>query len=64
MQKQVIVNDTVASLEFSERWEVDYVCNRYSLSRATARNIVRSHFGDRAKIAQEAQRLAKCEGLH
>jgi hypothetical protein len=64
MQKQVAVNNTGASLAFSERWEVDYLCNRYGLSRSTARNIVRSYFGDQDRIAQEAQRLGKYERLH
>ena len=64
MQKQVAVNDTGASLAFSERWEVDYLCNRYGLSRSTARNIVRSYFSDQDRIAQEAQRLAEYERLN
>ncbi len=40
MQKQLAVNDTGASLRFSECWDVDDLSNRYGLSRSTARNSV------------------------
>ncbi len=64
MQKQVAVNDMGASPGFSERWEVDHLCNLYGLSRATARNIVQDHAGDRSRMEREAERLAKYERLH
>jgi hypothetical protein len=60
MHKETTVNPTSPSLMYSECWEVDYLCNRYGLSR----NIVRSHLGDRARMEQEAERLAKYERLH
>jgi hypothetical protein len=43
--------------------EVDALCNRFGLSRSTARNIVQSYFGDPQKVLQEAERLAKYEAL-
>ena len=63
MQKDTATNGG-ANLMYSERWEIDHLCNRFGLSRATARNIVQSHPGDRLKMQQEAERLAKYEGLH
>jgi hypothetical protein len=58
------VPQALSGLMYSERWEVDYLCNRFGVSPATARNIVRSHFGDRTRIEEEARRLAKYEKLH
>ena len=49
---------------FSERWEVDYLCNRFGLSRPTARNIVESFAGDRASMEREADRLAAYENFY
>ena len=64
MLKQTTLNPTGSSLMYSERWEVDHLCNRFGLSRATARNIVQSYPGDRFKMQEEAERLAKYESLH
>lgn len=49
---------------FSERWEVDYLCDRFGVSRPTAKNIVESFAGDRAKMEYEAERLAAYEQIH
>ncbi len=63
MHKEIPHNAIGPSLMYSERWEVDHLCNRFGLCRATARNIVRSYTGDRSKMQQEAERLAKYENL-
>jgi hypothetical protein len=63
MHKQTAVNHSGPSLMYSERWEVDHLCNRFGLSRATARNIVHSCSGDRTKMQQEAERLANLKRL-
>jgi hypothetical protein len=64
MLKETIINAPGEDLMYSERWEVDDLCNRFGLSRATARNIFQSYSGDRARMEQEAERLAKYERVH
>jgi hypothetical protein len=64
MHKQTTVNSAGPSLMYSERWEIDHLCNCFGLSRAAARNIVRNHFGDRTRMEQESRHLAKFERLH
>ena len=64
MHKQTIPNPAGLNLMYSERWEVDHLCNRFGLSRATAHNLVRSYSGDRFRLEQEAERLGKYEKMH
>jgi hypothetical protein len=64
LKQTTSINAPGQSLMYSERWEVDYLCNRFGLSRATARNLVRSYSGDRFRLEQEAERLGKYEKMH
>lgn len=64
MLKQTAINARGLSPMYSERWEGEYLCNRFGLSRATARNIFHCYSGDRARMEQEAERLTKYEKVH
>jgi hypothetical protein len=64
MNKQTAVTNIDPSLMYSERWEVDHLCNRFGLSRAAAREIVDGNWGDRVRMEQEAERLAIYEKLY
>jgi hypothetical protein len=58
MLKTTTINAPGQRLMYSERWEVDHLCNRFGLSRAMARIIFQRHSGDRARMEQEAEYLA------
>ncbi len=64
MNKHTSIEPTGPNPMYSERWEVDHLCNRFGLSRQIARNIVQSYSGDRVRMEQEAERLGKYESLH
>jgi hypothetical protein len=62
MQTQITASSE--NLMFSERYEVDYLVNRYGVSRETARTILRDHFGDREEINSAAERLGRHARLY
>ena len=57
------VTNIAPGQRYSESWEVDYLCNRYGLSRSTATTLVESYGEDRAKMEYEADRLAAYEQI-
>ena len=64
MQEQIAAHHTDPTLMDSEGGEIDYLCNRFGVSRATASNIVQTYSGDRHRIEKEAERQAIYETLH
>lgn len=64
MNKHAFIAPKGTSQIGSERPEVEHLCNRFGLSRETARNIVQSYSGNPARMEQEAERLSKYERLH
>ena len=58
MLKTITMKAPGQRVMYSERWEVDYLCNRFGLSRAMARIIFHRCSGDRARMEQEAEYLA------
>lgn len=64
MNKHTTVTPHGPAQMYSERWEIDHLCNRFGVSRATARTILQSYSGDRKKMEQQAERLGKYEKLH
>jgi hypothetical protein len=62
MNNQTPVNDSAESLICSEG--VEYLCNRFRLSPATAQEIVDGNWSDGGRMEQEAERLANYEKLY
>ena len=64
MTKETAASDSGQSLICSEDRGAEYLCNRFGLSFATAQGIVDGNWGDRGRMEQEAERLAKYEKLY
>ncbi len=58
MQQQQVMKSGRASM-FSEKYELDYLVNRYGIARATARKILEENFGDRQTIESLAERIGR-----
>ena len=64
MQQQTAAIHTSPTLMDTEGGQIDYLCNRFGVSRSTASNIVRAYSGDLHSMEKEAERQAIYERFY